>query len=1111
MTILKSSVRGARHKACILSILGASLCCAQVNVLTHHNDNTRSGANLSETILNTTNVNVNQFGKLFSVSVDAQIYAQPLYVSGLTVPNQGVHNVVFVATENNSVYAFDADQGGTALWHRNLGTAANCAYGCTSGNQYPLTGISATPVIDLSTNTMYLVNLVVGTSNTIQSHYLHALDITTGNEKFGGPVKIAATYPGTGEGGTTLTYTEIHERLRPALTLVNGLVVFGTASYDDWAPFHGWVFAYRASNLQQVAVWNSTPNGSDGSMWQAGGGFVVDDSNNIYFMTGNGSFDGVANFGTSVVKLSTSSGFELADFFTPNNQATLSQNDIDLGSSGPIRIPGTNFLVGGGKEGKLYLMNMSNLGRYNATADQVVQEFQATTPPAGDTGHIHGVPAYYSGPAGQYLYVWGENDHLKAFGFSGSLFQTTPVSQGAATAPTIASPPGMPGGCLSVSADGAIAGTGIVWASTSYQGDASSATVPGILHAYDASTLTNELWNSKQNASRDDFGNFAKFVPPTVANGKVYLATFSNQLVVYGLLPLTISASPPVQTATAGSPTSFALSVGGTASPAVALSVPAGTTASFNPAVVTSPGVSTLNVVNAVTTPPGNYPIVITASSGPQSVSTTVTVAVTSFSLAATPASQSVISGNPVSYAVTVTALNGFTGSVALSMVGLPAGAAATFNPPTVSGAGSSTLTITTGPATTPSGSFAMSIMGTSGAFTTTAAVTLVTTELSTVRVNCGGPAYTDSHGNSWSSDTGSSGGTPYITTMPITGTADPTLFQTMRFGTSFAYGFAVANGSYILNLNFADPADQLIGERTMNVSVNGQSLLTNFDVVAQANGGLRAVTREFPVTVTTGQIILQFTGMVGYAIINAIEILPQTGVTVALAPATTVLTAPQTAQFTPTVSGSANTAVTWSLSPPIGSISATGLYTPPAGFFTTQNFTVTATSVADPTRSASVPVILQPAGTGTVPISVRAGGVPYTDSSNQLWSGDTGFSGGTAFTITTAIAGTADQPLYQDGRTGTTFNYTFSVPNGSYTVVLKFADPAGTPVGGRVFDVAINGQAVLTNFDVVATAGGAYKALDGSFPVTVTKGQIVIQFTSVVRSPFVNAIQIHQ
>ncbi len=1097
-------------RASLLCLLAASPLLPQMNVLTHHNDNTRAGANLSETILNTTNVNVNQFGMLFSVAVDAQVYAQPLYVAGVTIPGLGVHNVVYVVTENNSVYAFDADLGGAPLWQKNLGSAANCAYGCTSGNMYPLTGITATPVINAATGTMYVVNLVVGaTQAVIQTHYLHALDITTGAEKFGGPVRVTATYPGTGEGGTTLTYTEIHERLRPALTLVNGLVVIGTASYDDWAPFHGWVFAYNASTLQQVGVWNSTPNGTDGSMWQAGAGFVVDDSNNVYFMTGNGTFDGTSDFGDSVVKLSTTSGLTLLDYFTPGNQATLNQNDIDLGASGPLRIPGTNYLVGGGKEGKLFLMNMSNLGKFNASADQVLQEFQATTPPAGDTGHIHCVPTFYNGPSGPLLYIWGENDHLKAFSFSGSLFQTTPVSQGAATSPALPSPPGMPGGCTSLSSNGTTPGSAIVWAATPYQGDASGNTVPGILRAYDASNLATELWDSKQNVVRDDFGNFAKYVPPIVTNGKVYLATFSNKLVVYGLLPLAVSASPIVQTVTAGSPTSFSIAVSGTAKAPVTLSVPSGTSATFAPPSLSPPGVSSLNVSSSSATPPNNYPIVVTGNNGAQTASTTVYVAINSFSLAATPASQPVVSGNPASYAVTATPLNGFNGSVALSVSGLPTGAVATFSPATIGPAGSSTLTVATS-TTTPSGSFPLTITGTSGAFATIATVTLVTTELNTERVDRGGAAKTDSHGHVWAADTGFNGGTAYTTTSAVTGTNDPTLFQTMRFGTSFSYTFAVANGSYILNLNFAEPSNQLLGGRTMNVSANGQSLVTNFDTVAQANGGQKAVTREFLITVTTGQIALQFTGVVGYAIVNAIEILPQTGVKVTLAPASTTLTAPQTAQFTPTVTGSSNTAVTWTLSPPIGSISATGLYTPPTGFFTTQNFTVTATSVADPTRSASVSVTLLPPTTGTVPISVRVGGVPYTDSSNKLWSGDTGFSGGATFNTTAAITNTADQPLYQDGRAGT-FSYTFAVPNGTYTAVLKFTVPTGTPVGGVVFNVAINGQAVLNKFDAVAAAGATSKAVDETFTVAVTTGQIAIQFTPVVRTAFVDAIQIHQ
>ena len=630
-----TSSEKCRRSFGILLWAALGLCClgylqiyAQVSVTTHHNDNTRSGANLNEAILNTSNVNVNQFGMLFALLVDAQIYAQPLYMPHLAVPNKGTHNVVYVATENDTLYAFDADQIGPPLWQVSLGNPGNCIYGCTSGNLYPLTGITATPVIDPNTNTIYVVNLHVITPYN-QVHYLHAIDLMTGQEKFGGPVRLQGTFPGTGEGGTLLTYTEIHERLRPALTLTNGSIIVGTASYDDWNPFHGWLFAYDASTLQQVAVWNSSPNGTGASTWQSGGGFVVDDRGNIYLMTGNGDFDGISNFGTSFVKLSPF-GLQVQDYFTPHDQATLSLNDIDLGSAGPMRIPGTNYLIGAGKEGKLYLLDMDNMGGFHPYFDDVVQEFQVTDPPPGATGHVHCTPVYWSSPAGQWVYVWGENEHLKAFSFNGHLFQTEPVSESLAVSPATGGP-GMPGGFLAVSASESTRGSGIVWASTPYSGDAVGHTQPGILRAYDAANLSHELWNSKQNASRDDLGNFAKFVSPTVANGKVYMATFSNQLAVYGLLPsFSVSSSPMSQMIVAGDDTTYLINVNALNGfdGMVSLSVPAGTSATFNPTSITGSGTSTMTVTTTTMTPPGSYPIVVTGTSNRLAKTVRVTLTV---------------------------------------------------------------------------------------------------------------------------------------------------------------------------------------------------------------------------------------------------------------------------------------------------------------------------------------------------------------------------------------------------------------------------------------------------------------------------------------------------
>ncbi len=550
-------------------------------ILTQHNDTSRTGANLHETQLTISNVNPQQFGKLFERQVDGQIYAQPLYVSNVTIPNQGSHNVVYVATMHNSVYAFDADdpQATAPLWHVSLGPSAPLPdpnIGPRSnllatlqllGNillKNPLSifsllrqlgtqdlqtalsifagykdiavevGIVSTPVISLAQNTLYAVAFTK--EGNSYAHRLHALDLATGEEKFRGPVQIKATVQGTGAGSVngSIPFVSNRQLQRSALLLANDAIYIAFASYGDQDPYHGWVFAYNATSLEQIAVYNDTPNGSEGGIWMAGQGPSADSENNIYFITGNGDFkqDGSA-LGGSFVKLRLD--LTLADWFAPFNTVALSQADIDVGSSGVLLIPDTNLLLGGGKEGKFYLLNKDDMGHFNANGDsQIVQSFYVA-----QDHHIHGGPIYWNGPHGPWVYVWPENAFLRAYQLVNGQFQTTPISQSTTTDPANVPGglPGMPGGMLSLSANGNTAGSGILWASHPYKASAIHATVEGILRAYDASDLTRELWNSKQNESRDDIGNFAKFCPPTIANGKVYMASFSGHLAVYGLLP----------------------------------------------------------------------------------------------------------------------------------------------------------------------------------------------------------------------------------------------------------------------------------------------------------------------------------------------------------------------------------------------------------------------------------------------------------------------------------------------------------------------------------------------------------------------------------------------
>src|SRR5579883_2171869 len=539
---------------------------APIAVLTQRYDNNRSGANLNETVLNTRNVNVDDFGLVFTRTVEGQVYAQPLYVSNLpftdAVSGQvTTHNAVFVATMHNDVYAFDADDpaASTPLWHVNFGPSApvpNLDFGNRLGSYSDIAvevGIVSTPVIDLSTGTIYVVALTkeYTSDGSYQYHHrLHALDLTTGREKDGGPVDITASAPGAGYDSVdgTIAFSNTQQLQRPALLLSNGVVYVAFGSYADTDPYHGWVLGYDASTLRLVSVFDGTANGNEGGIWQSGWGPSADAGGNVYVVTGNGTWDamdegGDADYGDSVVKLGPVSGattvtnaMTVSDWFTPYNQEILEQVDADLGSSGALLITGTNLLVTGSKAGTIYVVDRTNLGHFNPDGDsQIVQSFAASF------GQIYGSVTYWNGPGGLLLYTWGVGDYLKAFRFDGSLFDTTPAY-------TSTMPAGYPGGMLSLSANGSAPGSGILWASHPYSGDGGQS---GILQAFDASNVSHELWDSKQDVARDDLGTYAKFNAPTVADGKVYVGTFSGYLAVYGLLPPPPPTDTPTSSATA--------------------------------------------------------------------------------------------------------------------------------------------------------------------------------------------------------------------------------------------------------------------------------------------------------------------------------------------------------------------------------------------------------------------------------------------------------------------------------------------------------------------------------------------------------------------------------
>jgi len=527
-------VRAAHILSALVALLPGAVR-AQVNVLTQHNDNARTGVNLRETALNTHTVRAATFGKLFERKVDGQIYAQPLIATGLAFPGGRKRNVVFCETEHNSVYAFDADdaKASAPLWHVNLGPSMPYTdiYKTQWTDMNQEIGITSTPVIDLRLGAIFVEAKTK--ENGKYYHRLHALDLKTGREKPGSPATITATVPGTGRDAVNgkVTFDALHQLQRPGLLLLNGVVYLAFGAHADVQPFHGWLLGYDAATLKQVSVFNTTPNGSEGSFWQAGQGLLADAGGNIYGSTGNGdldAFSGGKNYGNCLLKLTpTPHGLKVADWFAPFNWADLNAGDTDLGSCGPTLVPGMDLVVFGSKEGVVYVTKRSALGRKGGSDDsQIVQNFP------GGNGHVHGSTVVWNTPQNErMLYVWTENDVLRAFKMAGGKFQTSPAALGPTRLPY-----GMPGGFLSVSSDGNKPGTGIVWASHPYDANANWVTVPGILQAFDATDISKEIWSSKRNAARDDVGTFAKFCCPTVANGKVYMATFSQKLVVYGLL-----------------------------------------------------------------------------------------------------------------------------------------------------------------------------------------------------------------------------------------------------------------------------------------------------------------------------------------------------------------------------------------------------------------------------------------------------------------------------------------------------------------------------------------------------------------------------------------------
>jgi hypothetical protein len=508
------------------------------DVVTYHNDVARTGQNLNETSLTPTTVTAATFGKTRLLATDGKVDAQPLFLSSLQVPGVGVRDVVYVATEHDSVYAFDAASGST-LWHVSLlgtGETTSDARGCSQVT--PEIGITSTPVIDRSRGPNGVV-YVVAMSKTAAGAYiqrLHALDAALGTELLGGPQTVQATFPGTGAGssGGIVPFDPKQYEERAGLLEINGQIVTVWTSHCDIDPYTGWIIAYDAGTLARTSVLNVTPNGSRGGMWMAGAGPAADAQGNVYVLDGNGTFDTTltaqgfpnkGNFGNAFLKIATAGGLSVADYFATFDTVSASNADTDLGSGGAMVFPDfvdasgatRHLAVGAGKDTHLYVVDRDAMGKWNASSNQNYQDISGAL-----GGSVFSMPAYFKNT----LYYGASGAKLKAFAITNARVSATAASSSAVSFT-------YPGTTPSISASGST--NGIVWAVENKS--------PAVLHAYDATNLATELYNSTQAANgRDSFGSGNKFITPTIVNGRVYVGTQTG-VAVFGLLA--VPPSPP--------------------------------------------------------------------------------------------------------------------------------------------------------------------------------------------------------------------------------------------------------------------------------------------------------------------------------------------------------------------------------------------------------------------------------------------------------------------------------------------------------------------------------------------------------------------------------------
>ena len=529
--VVTNSVGAVTSQSAMLTVNSSSSGGSSIDVVTYHYDNLRTGQNVNEITLTTANVNVSTFGKLGEFAVDGLVDAQPLLLSNLAISGKGTKNVLYVVTENDSIYAFDADSisssGGTALWQVSAllsGETPSDNRGCSQVT--PKIGITSTPVIDRGRNAIYFVAMSKDSNGTYYQR-IHALNLTTGAELFGGPTTIQASYPGTGDNssGGNVVFDPKQYKERAGLLELNGTIYTTWASHCDDRPYTGWVIAYNADTLAQASVLNLVPNGSQGATWMAGGAPGADASSNIYFILGNGDFDTTLNAsgfptngdcGNCFAKISSTTPLTLLDYFTPLNTVAESDSDTDFGSGGELLLPdivdnaGTthHLAVGSGKDGNIYVVNRDSMGKFNGTADNIYQLISGQL-----AGGVYSKPSYFNGT----VYYGAVNDAIKSFPITNGQLAATPATRSTHTF-------GYPGATPVISASGT--SNGIVWVVENSS--------PAVLHAYDATNLATELYNSNQaSGGKDNFSN-NKFITPIVANGKVYVGTASS-VAVFGL------------------------------------------------------------------------------------------------------------------------------------------------------------------------------------------------------------------------------------------------------------------------------------------------------------------------------------------------------------------------------------------------------------------------------------------------------------------------------------------------------------------------------------------------------------------------------------------------